>query len=333
VGYIHVLDREDWLIHRRCGIGGSDIAAICGFSPYSKPAEIWAQKAGKDKRQVDNAAVYWGHTLEPVVADEFARRHKDLHVMSAPGIITNAENPIFMATVDRLYWNVGSKGGSGSDPKELFENPTDNFDGILEIKTTRIGRDWDETLPKHVEAQLQWYLGVTGLQRGHVAVLIGGQDYQEFEIEVDQEMIGRMQEQAMRFWEDYVLTDTRPPMAGTNRELELMKAIYPESVPNTMTYKPEIIGFVEQFEQAKADIKDAEARKREAEIEIRNAIEDNEIALVGDYTVTAKTQKAAMRFDSGAFKADNPGLYESYRRESKAARPVRVKLNTREEDE
>ena len=44
---IHNPSRDAWLAARRSGIGGSDIAAICGLSPYQTPYDVWLDKLGQ----------------------------------------------------------------------------------------------------------------------------------------------------------------------------------------------------------------------------------------------------------------------------------------------
>jgi predicted phage-related endonuclease len=39
--------REEWLAARRLGIGGSDIGALLGASPWSTPLDVWADKTGQ----------------------------------------------------------------------------------------------------------------------------------------------------------------------------------------------------------------------------------------------------------------------------------------------
>ena len=35
---------EDWLEHRRLGIGGSDASIVCGINRYESPVELWMDK-------------------------------------------------------------------------------------------------------------------------------------------------------------------------------------------------------------------------------------------------------------------------------------------------
>ena len=40
------LSREDWLSYRRLGIGGSDVAAIMGISPFATIRDLYNDKFG-----------------------------------------------------------------------------------------------------------------------------------------------------------------------------------------------------------------------------------------------------------------------------------------------
>ena len=47
------LTREEWLARRRSGIGGSDVAAVLGLSPWKSPRQVWLDKTtdATDDRQ------------------------------------------------------------------------------------------------------------------------------------------------------------------------------------------------------------------------------------------------------------------------------------------
>ena len=40
------LSREDWLSYRKLGIGGSDVAAIMGISPFATIRDLYNDKLG-----------------------------------------------------------------------------------------------------------------------------------------------------------------------------------------------------------------------------------------------------------------------------------------------
>ena len=67
--------RQAWLESRRLGIGGSDVAAILGFSPYKSPYQLWLDKTGRSERkESQNESAHFVNLLEDVVAKEFSRR-------------------------------------------------------------------------------------------------------------------------------------------------------------------------------------------------------------------------------------------------------------------
>ncbi len=70
------MSREEWLAVRNQGIGSSDSAAVVGLSPYKSPLELWMEKTGRKAPDdlSDNEAVFWGSTLEPVIAQVYGEK-------------------------------------------------------------------------------------------------------------------------------------------------------------------------------------------------------------------------------------------------------------------
>lgn len=64
------LTREQWLDFRRRGIGGSDVAAIMGFSPFCTKRDLYYDKIGlkpaADEEESNWVAKEVGHRLEDV---------------------------------------------------------------------------------------------------------------------------------------------------------------------------------------------------------------------------------------------------------------------------
>ena len=57
-------------------VGGSDVAAIFGLSPWTTPLELWMQKKGRMKTKPKSNAgqLEMGHLLEPIAAHFFAQK-------------------------------------------------------------------------------------------------------------------------------------------------------------------------------------------------------------------------------------------------------------------
>jgi putative phage-type endonuclease len=67
------MTRDEWLAARRTGIGGSDIAAILGLSPWRTPLDVYRDKVD-GAEQPETEAMRWGRLLEDVIAREYAVR-------------------------------------------------------------------------------------------------------------------------------------------------------------------------------------------------------------------------------------------------------------------
>jgi hypothetical protein len=62
------LTREEWLDWRRRGIGGSDVSAIIGISPFRTARDIYYDKLGiavVEKNEGNWVAMEMGHPLYP----------------------------------------------------------------------------------------------------------------------------------------------------------------------------------------------------------------------------------------------------------------------------
>lgn len=50
-------DRSEFLARRMAGIGGSDIAAVLGLSPYKTALQLWMEKTGRNTTETEGACV------------------------------------------------------------------------------------------------------------------------------------------------------------------------------------------------------------------------------------------------------------------------------------
>lgn len=145
---------EAWLQERKFGIGGSDAAAILGWSRWKSNVDLWEEKTGEREPEDISNKIYveYGHNAEPHIRELFALDHPEYEVIyeSPYKIIRNDEHPWLFATLDG----------------ELIEKKTGRR-GILEIKTTEIRRagqwnEWDEKIPDVYFAQICHQLLATG---------------------------------------------------------------------------------------------------------------------------------------------------------------------------
>src|SRR5690554_1892820 len=101
------MDRRDWLQVRTRGIGGSDIAAIAGVSPWATPLSVYLDKIGGAPEKEGTEAMGWGTILEDVVAREYARRHPEYTIRRVNAVLQHPEVRYFIGNIDREIRRAG----------------------------------------------------------------------------------------------------------------------------------------------------------------------------------------------------------------------------------
>jgi len=283
-------DQKEWLELRKQGIGGSDAAAVCGLNPYKSPLQVYFEKLGELNPPQENRFIEWGKILEPVVAEYFSKQ-TGLKVARVNQILVNPKRPFMLANVDRRI--VGRREG-------------------LEIKTTsawNTGRI-NEGIPDEYALQCHHYMAVTGWERWHLAVLIGGNDFRHFVIERDEEIIEYLISIEKRFWEDHVLK--RVPPEPDHRDSELISKMFPQSNGETIELNnPDAESLVESLLTVLEKEKKLKKEKEELQNKLKALLGEAEKAKVGSHIVSWKTVKSS-RFNSKSFQKDHPKLFAKY---------------------
>ncbi|KAA0915777.1 YqaJ viral recombinase family protein [Psychrobacter sp. ANT_WB68] len=315
------LSREDWLTLRQSGIGGSDIAAIIGVSPYATAYDIYQSKTQPVNEEANEFA-YWGTVLEDTVAREFSKR-SGLKIQNVNFLMRHPEHRWAIANIDRAIINPAIKGNV------RFKDGKLTTDQIVEIKTASeyVGKNWgleeSDEVPDQYQCQAQWYMGVTDTQVCHMAVLIGGNKYRQYKIERHQDFIDYLFEAAESFWTNNVLAGVEPDATT----LQNAKDKYPRHNPDTtLDVEPdsEAAKVFEHYESLKAQEKEVKAALELAQTDLICQIQDNEaLAIDGEVVATYKVQ-VSNRFDSSRLKKDMPELAEKYIKQSES-RVMRVK--------
>jgi len=293
---------EEWRARRLGCIGGSEIGAILGFNQYKTALQVYKEKRGLSHLAdiSDKDAVYWGTVLEPVVANEFARRTgKKVAVLSK--ILFHPEHPYMTANIDRDI--CGEDAG-------------------LECKTcSAYGKDeWEgEEIPASYILQCQWYMMVSGASLWYIACLIGGQSFKWKPLKRDDELIEIMENAAVDFWENHVLPGI-PPLAsaGDIKEFDV-------KVPDTIRLPDTANNLLIDLMAAKESYSTAEKKKKDLEAKVKQLLDGHSKGVTGMFRVSW-TQSEYLRFDETAFKAANPALAGGYQKVVKRDNGVKVEM-------
>lgn len=289
----------EWLAARTRGIGGSDIGAICGVSPFSSARQVYLSKTGQfpDALQHNEASqerMHFGHMLEPIVADEYAKRSGQ-KLININATLQHKEFPWALANIDRLV--VDDDG-----------NPI----GVLECKTTGEynNDDWDsgEILLSYIY-QLNWYLWVLDLEMGAFACLVGGNKFYSYVVYRNDELLrDTIIPAANKFWFENVLALKEPEMQAA--DTVFANSIYSSVVKNSeMLLQDDTDNeLLDTIFTCKARIKELTVIMEEAQNRIKDRLKDVEIGYARDYTVKW-SPRAQMRVDTEKLKTLFPQVH------------------------
>ena len=256
-------------MNREKYIGGSDIAAICGVSPYKTPMQVYAEKKGLAPTFQGNERTETGQELESFVVDvKFKKKHPDLHSHLV-------KEPLeFM--VDKKFDYMGGTPDRISRT-EALGGPETGF--ILEVKTCGFHSfkklyDTDEA-PDFVVCQANWYAMLAGPKYKSICIAVLGDThlYREWHIERDDALISLMREQAISFWNNNVRADSPPEADSSEHCTKALTALYPKHV--TESLDPGTSGETQlllDLKSANEDLSSAKERVAGLENKIRAAI-------------------------------------------------------------
>ena len=296
------MTRAEWLEERRKSIGGSEIGAVLGLSPYAGPFSVWANKAGRMPDAEPNEAMRQGADLENYVARRFSER-TGLRVERVNYLLRNTEYPHLHANIDRRI--IGER--AGLECKTASALNTSRFAG--------------GTFPASYYCQCAAYLAVTGLPRWYLAVLILGRDFKIFQLTTERdaevpawcessvfvapEEFTGIRDAAADFWR-YVETDTEPPADGIEATGEVLAALYPESNGESV----DLFGCEDLFRryiEARSQLQEAERAVDEYGNQIKQRLGEYEAGSCGKYAATWKTQ-SRRSLDVRALQAEHPEI-------------------------
>ena len=300
-------DETQWLKNRTRGIGGSDVGAICGVSNYSSPRTVYLKKTGQYDEAINgfsDAAVErmrFGNLLEPIVADEYARR-SGKKIAVSPATLVHKKQDWALANIDRFILD------ENGDPY-----------GILECKTAGefMNEDWENgELPLYYIYQLNWYLYVCDLEFGAFACLVGGNKFYYYELYRNDDIIKEMVEKADEFWNHYVKNMIEPPLTGTTADEEHVKKTHTEVEKDSEVFfeEDEINDLAKVVSVGKAEIKKLEKIVNEASNRLKDRLKNKEIGYTKDYIVkwSPRTQR---RIDNDKLKVEHPDVFEKCTKE------------------
>ena len=271
---------------RKTGLGSSDIAAVVGLNKFRGPLDVYQEKAGLVPGFEGNEFTYWGHALEPVIANRYAEE-EGVELMECDTLVHPDYN-FALATPDR----------------SIVGKPT-----LVEIKCSGMRRstDWGEPgtdqVPAHYLIQCQWQMLVASavapapIEQVHLAALFSGNRYEVFIIDSDQALQEHLLHAADKFWHDCVLAEKAPSIDGSTRSTVWLNEYWTQHDDDIVEAPSQAVVWAEQLRAARHGEETHKEARREAENHLKDIIGDNAGIVGSSFKATWKTPTSSEKTD------------------------------------
>lgn len=272
------------LAMRKTGIAASELASVCGLSPWGSAIEVWERKVGvRDDDLSLNPHVLRGTLFERPVIEWYC-------VLSGRRVVPQTtlrhpEYPIILATPDGVAFK------DGDEPR------------CLEIKCPGkfTQKHWGEAgtsdIPEYYLPQVMAQMAVTGLKMTDV-VMFTGVEPQIYHVDYDDEFFQATREIAEKFYTDYVLTGSPPPPDTTAAYGDFLARFAPMRNAKSaidLSGSDEAVRWMQQLREAQKAGKYAAACEEEAKNNLKALMGEHASAKVPGGRITWRNTKQVRR--------------------------------------
>lgn len=301
------MNKQEWLRERKNYLGGTDLAAICGLSPYRTALDVYLDKTSDDIAEDTNSAMRWGTLLEDAVARAYSE-DTGYSVSIEPNTIYHPEYKFLGANIDR--W-VGDK------------------EYILECKTAGFtkAKEWGDLgtdqIPESYLVQVAYYAAICDVPKVDIAVLIGGQDFRIYTYERNKDLEEKLIKIGVNFWHNHIEKRIPPKCVSTRDTFNL----FPQSNNKQITAKNDILAKLEELKIAKMSEEQIQKTIEKLKVEIQEFMQDYDVLIDENGNIIATWKNTAPRslFDLKRFKEEAKEMYLKYASYSKQSRVFLIK--------
>jgi putative phage-type endonuclease len=272
---IPIVSREQWLELRRRDITASDVAAICGLSPYKSPLRVFAEKCGEVSDTADTPSMRRGRWLESSVLFAFGEENPDWVIKQPKVYVRDAEARI------------------GATPDAIALTP--EGETVIQCKVVSkpiFEAGWQDGAPIGYQLQTLTEAMLWDAPRAVVAAMVIDSytaDLHLFPVERHAGAEARIREAVAKFWAD--ASAGRAPNADYSRDGELLQQLYrpKEHVePIDLSGSNRLPELLEERDRLSGDSKWAKIRIEEINAELTDTLRGAPVAICGEWKITNK---------------------------------------------
>ena len=286
---------DEWIKQRQLGIGSSEVGTIMGVNPYESPYQLWLRKTSREPAKEQPFAMTAGHYLEDAVSRFWADETGHTIIKSSAGdwLCFREDAPHMRVSPDRIYF--------------IGKRRTLKSQGILECKTTQMTIDPDN-IPLYWFCQLQYQMGVYGVNHGAIAWLTAGREFGCKTFAFNQPFYDQIRCKVTEFWLNNIQQDIAPEPTSP-KDILLM---YDKHTSGKSTEADgDVFQDVVNIRYLKEQKKRIETELEEAENKIKMMMLDSETLQCHGITLaTWRTSKDSSKIDVEKLKTEYPDIYD-----------------------
>lgn len=318
--------REEWLAGRDrtpYRIGGSDVAAILGISPWASPWDVWARKTGAATVEPDaakEALFERGRRWEPTVLREYAVATGRELIDVGEALIVHPSEPWVVGSPDALARDGEGLGGVEAKTAIRVHGWAPEDTEIIEY-----GEGSEAALPPHYATQAYWYLEASGLPWWDCVVLLPRYEVRVVRLHRDPKVQAELLAAVGAWRERHLIGGEPPPVDASGACRAWLSGAFPgDPTKRAVQAAPDVAALMADAMEADAAAKAATARKKATAAALQAAMGDTYKAIADCGSAVCTLPSERRTIDAKRLAADHPDLARQYERASPIGRSIRL---------
>ena len=260
------LDRD-----RPVVIGASEIAAVCGASPYCTPLQYFLQKLGRMPKEFTDEQrerMRWGSLLEDVIITEYMDRHPGTHFPRPSGrTFFSSQHEWMAATPDEILANP-DKQEYGIECKCTSDYMV-NTDGT---DPDKFGEPETDQVPVSHYLQAQQQMCVMDWEFVVFPVLVNGSKLLTYTVHRNEETIETIIESGEEMVRRLIEDDAPEPVFSADTERLAIQSLYGFQPGTSVLLASDADSWVDEYLSVNEQIKRLEEQKTELYNRVLNSM-------------------------------------------------------------
>ena len=258
-------------------MGGSDIGALFGESPWAQPMDIWQRVTGRHPLTAEDAEAdpdtpaSLGSEMEVVLRNRYAKRLSD--DLGEEIKVRERHKPRFHVEHDFLAGNI--------DADVVGHRRLGELKLVLFGDRALWGEQGTDEVPAHYLLQVHFYLLLYDYEMADLFAWFGRNDFRRYEFVRRPEIDALILERAVQFWNDHVIADVPPPLDYAHPQTErILKELYPGTNGERIVLPDEAIHYHAVLKDLQKRRKDIETAESEMRNRLRDMVGENAVGLL-----------------------------------------------------